>query len=396
VTPTAETERLHLAGERLPFAMLPRWLLYHPDVNEGAKFLYCVLHDLVQGREGPTRPVTRAQLAAACGVSADTIDRRLAQLVSVGAVEKEHQIRAGGQQANVYRVWLTPPDGIHRTPATAVENGGRSGAAPVEGGANDLVERSRESAAPPAEPHGCGTSGRAGAAPDRKEEKNKEVPPQPPRRAGGHEIDGQAKEPRLSRAEPEVPPRIPSVDFNAGAPGQFPGPLRSPRDGEERSAGRSSRAQGTNPRAEADRADQVRVEAEAEIRRVELERAAASRRAEERAAALESDRLEAEALAVSAALDDDTLAAVVAAVRPALSGPLAASGMAVARAVVGWCRLSVAEHGGEFDAAVVAGLAAGLPVGEGTAAPLALPVAAPGTASLRARIGLLVKPVEGA
>src|SRR5437867_9962167 len=113
---------MRLTGERLPFAMLPRWLLYHGDVSEGAKFLYCVLHDLVQGREGPTRPVTRAELAAACGVSPDTIDRRLAQLVAAGAVEKEHQIRAGGQQANVYRVWLTPPDGLHRTSSETVEN----------------------------------------------------------------------------------------------------------------------------------------------------------------------------------------------------------------------------------------------------------------------------------
>ena len=89
--------------------MLPRWLLYHPEVGEGAKFLYCVLHDLVADREGPTRPVTRAKLAELCRVSANTIDRRLAELIGAGAVDKEPQILAGGQVANVYQVWLTSP-----------------------------------------------------------------------------------------------------------------------------------------------------------------------------------------------------------------------------------------------------------------------------------------------
>src|SRR5688572_22996525 len=96
---------LQVRAERAPFVMLPRWLLYHDAVGEGAKFLYCVLHDLVNGREGPTRPVTRAELAGVCGVSVDTVDRRLAELVAAGAVEKQAQIRAGGQVANVYQVW---------------------------------------------------------------------------------------------------------------------------------------------------------------------------------------------------------------------------------------------------------------------------------------------------
>src|SRR5438552_1601391 len=108
---------MHLRAERAPFVMLPRWLLYHPEVGEGAKFLYCVLHDLVHGSEGPTRPVTRAKLAELCRVSPNTIDRRLAELVAVRAVDKEPQILAGGQVANVYHVWLTPPDQRqHRVP----------------------------------------------------------------------------------------------------------------------------------------------------------------------------------------------------------------------------------------------------------------------------------------
>jgi hypothetical protein len=103
-------EVLHVQVERTPFVMLPRWLLRHEGVGEGAKVLYCVLHDMVAGREGPTRPVTRAELAGACGVSANTVDRRLAELIDARAVEKEALIVPGGQVGNVYRVWLTPPE----------------------------------------------------------------------------------------------------------------------------------------------------------------------------------------------------------------------------------------------------------------------------------------------
>src|SRR5207245_4343434 len=54
---------MQLTAERAPFVMLPRWLLQQTKISDGAKVLYCVLHDLVAGREGPTRPVTRGQLA---------------------------------------------------------------------------------------------------------------------------------------------------------------------------------------------------------------------------------------------------------------------------------------------------------------------------------------------
>lgn len=126
-----------------------------------------------------------------------------------------------------------------------------------------------------------------------------------------------------------------------------------------------------------------------------VEAECAARRAEDIAAREAAERLEAEALAVSAALDDATLAAVVAAIRPGMSGPLAASAMAVARAVVCWCRLAAIAHGRDFADAVVAGLRSGLTVGEGTAPPpLVLPAPAAGTPILRARIAALLSPVE--
>ena len=335
---------LHVGAERAPFVMLPRWLLHHRDISDGAKVLYGMLHDLVAGREGPTRPVTRGQLAGCCGVSIATVDRRLAELVDAGAVDKQAQFESHqGQLANVYWVRLSPPGAHLQPPVDNHREGGcRSEDPPV-------------AAVLPGGRQPWGSGGRSGAAPYEEQTQEQELPPQPPRPAGGQAID----------------------------PGWV-----------GRSASRRSRALGTNPRAEADRAEQARLETEAEARRAELEQAAAERRAAERAAEVEADRLSAEALAVSGCLDDSTLADVIVAVRESLSGPLAASPMAVARAVVGWCRTAANLHGGELVDAVAAGLHDGLTVGEGTAAPLALPAAPPGTASLRARIATLLNPLE--
>lgn len=350
--PPAVDRAMHLAGERAPFAMLPRWLLYHGDVSEGAKFLYCVLHDLVQGRQGPTRPVTRSELAAACSVSVDTIDRRLAQLVAAGAVEKQAQIRAGGQQANVYQVWLTPPEGLHRASGNGTNPGGRNGAAPVEGDANGLVNRSRNDAALVAQPQGRGSGHRTDAAPREKEEEER-IPPQPPRQAGGPD-------------DPEPNP----LTADVARPGR--------------------RSAGTNPRAEAERAEAARLEAEAGRRQAELDARTEARRADDRTAEVEAERLEAEARSISAVLTDPALAAVVAQVTGGMSGLLAGSAVAVARAVIAWCRTAAATHPGPFASAVDAGLAEALTAGEGHP-PLGLSGAPAGTAPLRTRVADLLR-----
>jgi hypothetical protein len=373
MTPTTE---LHLRAERAPFVMLPRWLLYHPEVGEGAKFLYCVLHDLVAGREGPTRPVTRAQLAESCGVSVDTIDRRLTQLVAAGAVEKQAQIRAGGQAANVYQVWLTPPDGFRRTtiphgkperPETPVENGSRSSAAPVEGSANGQVSRRRDPAAPPSEPDGhpqpCGDLDRASAAPSVFEEPAEEDPPQPPRTAGGHDA--------------------PHNNHFNGVP--------------RRTAGMNPRALGANPRAEADRAEESRQRQLFERREAELAGAAAARRVEEDAARAAAAAFEAEATALSAVLDDNRLAAITGLATDGLAGPLARSPFAVTRAVVTWCRAAAAllhPHGQLLEAvdAALADRWRPAPDDPGSGIPLDLPAPSASTPGLRHRLACLLRP----
>lgn len=357
-------ETMHLSAEHSPFVMLPRWLLYRGEVSDGAKLLYCVLHDLVVGREGPTRPVTRAQLGSACRVSVDTVDRRLAELVAVGAVEKHAQVISGGQAANIYQVWLTPPEGLRRQPldsrSNPVDNRGRSFAAPVEGCANSLVNRSREFAAPPQPgPQPCGNRSREFAAPSSLEEQDQEIPPQPPRRAGG----------------PDGP--------------QDPNPAELPR----RANGTNPRANGTHPRGDEERGEAERLRTGRERAQAEIDAQMAARREESLAATRVQAEFLAEQLALSAVLDDELLAGVVDRVRVGLPGPLARSPFALARNVAKLCRRAHAAHPGGLVAALSSALVEDLDgsnlsgdVPPVPLAPVPLAPAPPGTPALQKRI----------
>jgi hypothetical protein len=338
------SDTVQLAAERAPFVMLPRWLLHHRDISDGAKVLYGVLHDLVAGREGPTRPVTRAQLADCCGVSVATVDRRLAELVASRAVDKHAQFETHlGQLANVYWVRLSPPAADLRPPVDNPGPPGRGSAAPP---AADLQ---------PPLPHQCEEGSLTAAAPFEEGKQELDLPPQPPRRAGG-----------------------PKVDHD---PTQPPGP---------RATGTSLRAAGANPRAEADRTEATRQAELAAQRAADLEAEQATRRAAEEAARADVDRLAAEALALSAILDDALLEAIAVRVGEGLAGPLSRSPLAVTRAVVAWCRSAVATHPGPAPLVFRTALAADRGPVEGSSRPLDLPEPPPGTPELRARIaGLL-------
>jgi hypothetical protein len=244
----------------------------------------------------------------------------------------------------------------------------------------------------PAEGNGAGRTedGFPGVGPEPENPAPVEPAPVNPTSAGPPPVDQAAEEvPTTKELFPPQPPRRAGGQDDSRPPkASLPGPAA------KRAGGTNLRALGANPRAEAEQAEASRLEAEAGARRAELERTTEARRAAERAAGLETERLEAEAVAISACLDDAMLAGVVDAVRGTMAGPLAASAMAVARAVVAWCRTAAASQPGGFADVVVAGLAAGLTVGEGTAAPpLDLPAAPPGTASLRSRVAaLLIRP----
>jgi hypothetical protein len=322
------TETLHVAAERAPFVMLPRWLLHAPEVSDGAKLLYCMLHDLVAGREGPTRPVTRGQLGEACGVSVDTVDRRLGELIEVGAVEKQAQFEIHqGQLANVYWVRLSPPAAALRPP---VENFGTPG---------------RNGAAPPPQP--CGDPGRVGAAPSQEEQEEEPSPPTP-RRAGG-------------------------LDASSGGVGR-------------RTDGANLRALGANPRAETAAARAEQAQLEAARRAAEIDAEVAARRAEAEEATAERTRAEAEATSVSAALDDELLHRLLPRCREGLPGPLACSAAGLTRAAVTWCRAALVEWPGDLAVAVRRSLEGPPPGPDGSASRLPLPPAPPGASPLLDRV----------
>jgi len=366
---SAGAETMQLRAERPRFVMAPEWVFR--AVSDGALRLYCELHSLVNGREGPTRPVTRAQLGEACGVSVDTVDRRLAELVGIGAVEKQAQVPAGGQVANVYQVWLTPPAGYHRIPVgerdEPVDNRSRKNAAAVGGDAKAQVNRSRKFAAAPwgvdAGPQRCGDRSREFAAPTVLEDEDQELPPQPPRRAGG-----------------------PNVDLAAAGPAS------------RRLSGASLRAVGANPRAEAARLEADRRAVADAASRADLDAETEARRCAESAAAADAERFEAEALALSAVLDDEVLAAVVDRAGVGLAGPLARSPLALSRAVVGFCRGAAATRPGGVEVAVAGALAGAGPVvaePEGGWPSVPLPAPPAGTAGLQDRIRTLLHRAGG-
>ena len=178
-----------------------------------------------------------------------------------------------------------------------------------------------------------------------------------------------------------IPPQPPRT---AGGPSDFES------DTTVAAGRRSSRTAGTNPRAEADRAEAERLAKEAARRQADLELTTEARRAADRAAEYEAERLEAEAHSISAALDDQTLGAVVAQASAGLSGLLAGSTVAVTRAVVAWCRTANATYPVPFADAVAAGLRDGVAASEGHA-PLVLPAAPIDTAPLRTRVAAILK-----
>jgi hypothetical protein len=384
---------IHVRAERAPFVMLPRWLLYHPEVGEGAKFLYCVLHDLVHGSEGPTRPVTRAKLAELSRVSPNTIDRRLTELITARAVDKEPQILAGGQIANVYHVWLTPPDQRQRQHHIPPNGEARSERIPTDEDPlpTDLVPvdkrvptdgeaRSQGIPMDGDPPHRWGSPLPADGDPTVLKEELQEIPPHP--RTAGGPSDASHNDNGLNLKGAIV----------EAADGDRNGKALGHPSGGRRSEGTNPRAIGANPRAAAELAAAERERERAARLEAEAEAKTSARLAAERAGEAGRVAFEAEALAVSAILDDDQLDAVVKLVRAALIGPLAQSALPVSRSVVDWCRHAAANHldSPSLAAAIDAALAVGQALPSDPAPPLTLAAAPSGGMPLRRRVADLM------
>ena len=125
------------------FAVVPEWVLDHPDLSDRAVRLYGVLarYADTMGHAWPARSTLGNRLYC----SVDSVDRALKELAGVGAITKRRRVdEAGDPTSNLY---VLHPAGNQQTfPMSAdVRGGGRNGA-PTPG-------RS-----------GAGTGGRTGAA----------------------------------------------------------------------------------------------------------------------------------------------------------------------------------------------------------------------------------------
>lgn len=86
------------------FCMIPEWILYD-DVSGNAVKLFGILQRH-SGTDGQIMP-GRQRLAELMRCSTDTVDRALAELAAIGAVEKRPRYRAGTRErtTNSYHLW---------------------------------------------------------------------------------------------------------------------------------------------------------------------------------------------------------------------------------------------------------------------------------------------------
>jgi hypothetical protein len=330
------------------FTVLPNDAIRNPSLSFRAVGVLAHLLSLPDGAK-----VDSATLAQAHREGRDAVRSAYKELADHGYYRREVRRLPNGTFCTQVLVSSIPMDPTEGKDAGRTEDG-FSGVGPGPGNPAPVEPTPVGPAAAVPTPDGQATT-------EEEPTSENQLPPQPPRRAGG------------------------PIDTGSDPSSVAPGRSRSPR------------ADGTNPRAEADRAETARLEAEAARRRAELEAATAARRAADLAAEAEAERLEAEARSVSAALDDVTLGAVVGQVRAGMPGLLAGSAVAVTRAVLSWCRTATVTYPGPFGEAVTAALADELVVGEGTALwSLDLPPAAPQTRSLRSRIAGLPRLEGGA
>ena len=113
------------------FSMVPEWVL-DADIGDCALRLYAVL--LRYGNTTGARMPARTTLAARLHKkSTDTVDRALAELVQLGAVQVEHRWFGQQRLTNQYRIRTSRPhrrtDQAQTAPEPAPERGGRTDAA---------------------------------------------------------------------------------------------------------------------------------------------------------------------------------------------------------------------------------------------------------------------------
>lgn len=100
-----------------PFAIVPEWLIDHPDLSDRAVRLYAVLAR-VAGSRGSAWP-GRKTLAARLRCSPSALDRALRELREAGAVTVTARTSATGRRtSNLYRLHLHPSPQVVRVIVT--------------------------------------------------------------------------------------------------------------------------------------------------------------------------------------------------------------------------------------------------------------------------------------
>lgn len=96
-----------------PFAMVPAWVLEHPELGDRAVRVYAALARFADNDTGSSWP-SRATLAERCGgCSVDSVDRALRQLRDLGAITVERRRTAEGDpDTSLYTIRRLPPDGL--------------------------------------------------------------------------------------------------------------------------------------------------------------------------------------------------------------------------------------------------------------------------------------------
>jgi len=94
-------------GRRLPFVVVPYWILDNPQLDTYDLAVYCAIarHADNQGEAYPSR----ARIAEIAGVNIKTVDRAVEQLQACGALEKRtRKDKAGDPTSNLYIVHELP------------------------------------------------------------------------------------------------------------------------------------------------------------------------------------------------------------------------------------------------------------------------------------------------
>ena len=119
-------------AHKVPFAIVPEWIVLHPDLSDRAVRVWAILnrHAGAKGRAYPSRK----SLGETCGCHPNTIDRAIAELVSVEALTVEAHYRADRSRgANSYYLWPAVPSTSTVTPLTLDGEGASPGVVKQEG-----------------------------------------------------------------------------------------------------------------------------------------------------------------------------------------------------------------------------------------------------------------------